>query len=127
MIITLLDFVYSIHNSISLSPDLMHTAVYKRCINIQPRYFSTSLIRRSDSLPFTIRQVLEHASKNVNVESKKPEIAVHGWIKSVRRQKHVAFAQLSDGTDLNSRGLQVVFDDPTLADQSVIISSRRSC
>ena len=59
----------------------------------------------------TIRQVL--ASEPVQ----KP-IQVHGWVKSVRLQKRVAFAMVHDGT--TSKSLQVVFQNPVHAKASVI-------
>jgi hypothetical protein len=59
----------------------------------------------------TIRQVL--ASGPVQ----KP-IQVHGWVKSVRLQKRVAFAMVHDGT--TSKSLQVVFQNPIHAKASVI-------
>ena len=60
----------------------------------------------------TIRQVL--ASEPVQ----KP-IQVHGWVKSVRLQKRVAFAMVHDGT--TSKSLQVVFQNPIHAKVSVIL------
>lgn len=43
------------------------------------------------------------------------DITVRGWIKSLRRQKHVAFLNLSDGTESNLRkGFQVVIEEPPL-------------
>lgn len=59
----------------------------------------------------TIRQVL--ASK----PTQQP-IQVHGWVKSVRLQKRVAFAMVHDGT--TSKSLQVVFQNPVHAKASVI-------
>ncbi|KAI0266566.1 asparaginyl-tRNA synthetase [Gloeopeniophorella convolvens] len=54
----------------------------------------------------TIRQIL--ASK-----PSKEAVLVHGWVKSVRVQKRVAFAMIHDGTTVQN--LQVVFQDPKLA------------
>ncbi|KAI9441417.1 asparaginyl-tRNA synthetase [Lactarius indigo] len=54
----------------------------------------------------TIRQVL--ASRPVH-----EPVQVHGWVKSVRLQKRVAFAMVHDGT--TSKSLQVVFQNPALA------------
>ncbi|KAI0300599.1 asparaginyl-tRNA synthetase [Multifurca ochricompacta] len=51
----------------------------------------------------TIRQVL---ASNPDEEI----IQVHGWIKSVRLQKRIAFAMIQDGT--TPRSLQAVFRDP---------------
>ncbi|KAL0949111.1 hypothetical protein HGRIS_009198 [Hohenbuehelia grisea] len=39
-------------------------------------------------------------------------VSAHGWLKSIRRQKKVAFAVLSDGSD--TVGLQAVFEDPAM-------------
>ena len=48
-------------------------------------------------------------------EGANQEITVRGWIKSVRQQKHVAFLNLSDGTESNLRkGFQVVIEEPPL-------------
>ncbi|KAG8807860.1 asparaginyl-tRNA synthetase, partial [Serendipita sp. 399] len=77
----------------------------------------------SDTLPKTIRQLLATEGDQVGGEPNSDTTVVHGWVKSVRRQKKVAFAQISDGTDLNSRGLQVVFEKPELADNLTIGTS----
>ena len=71
------------------------------------RFLSTSA-----SLPPTIRQLLAtppppHAAA----------IQVNGWVKSIRRQKKVAFAVISDGS--SEPGLQAVFTDVDLAKQYV--------
>ena len=58
----------------------------------------------------TIRQVLTS-------KSSKETIHVHGWVKSVRLQKRIAFAMIHDGT--TPKGLQVVFRNPTDAKVSV--------
>ena len=48
-------------------------------------------------------------------EGASQDITVRGWIKSLRRQKHVAFLNLSDGTESNLRkGFQVVIEEPPL-------------
>ncbi|KAH9946149.1 asparaginyl-tRNA synthetase [Epithele typhae] len=62
----------------------------------------------SASLPPTIRQLLAsppppHAAV----------VEVNGWIKSIRRQKKVAFAVISDGS--SDSGLQAVFSNTDLA------------
>ncbi|KAI8998674.1 asparaginyl-tRNA synthetase [Trametes punicea] len=71
------------------------------------------LVRRcfssaASSLPPTIRQLL--ASSTTAPET---AIQVNGWVKSIRRQKKVAFAVISDGS--SEPGLQAVFTDVTLA------------
>jgi len=71
----------------------------------------TMLLRRAlttSSLPLTIRQLLSAQ----RVESGHP-VQVNGWVKSVRRQKNVAFAVVSDGS--SDEGLQAVFTDVGLA------------
>lgn len=39
------------------------------------------------------------------------EVTVHGWVKSIRRQKKVTFIAVNDGSTL--QGLQAVFPHPT--------------
>jgi asparaginyl-tRNA synthetase len=81
------------------------------------RSFALCAVRHSLALPRTIRQVVEAASEPKQFAINDTTVSVNGWIKSVRRQKNVTFAQLSDGTDLDGRGLQLVFENPTLADR----------
>ncbi|KLO13726.1 asparaginyl-tRNA synthetase [Schizopora paradoxa] len=59
--------------------------------------FSGALRRQ---FPPTIRQLLSSPGASARIE-------VNGWIKSVRRQKNVAFAVINDGSC--SQGLQAVF------------------
>ncbi|GJE99581.1 asparaginyl-tRNA synthetase [Phanerochaete sordida] len=70
-------------------------------------------LRRSlatlSSLPPTVRQLLAPGTP-----SSSAPIQVHGWVRSVRRQKRVAFAVVSDGS--STEGLQAVFPDPSLVD-----------
>jgi asparaginyl-tRNA synthetase len=56
----------------------------------------------SFKLPPTIRQLLARPN-SVDPQT----ITVSGWIKSVRRQKNVAFAVVTDGS--STQGLQAVF------------------
>jgi len=65
------------------------------------RFASTS------TLPPTIRQLLTSPT------SPSSSIQVNGWVKSIRRQKKVSFAAISDGS--SASGLQAVFSDPGLA------------
>ncbi|KAI0831261.1 asparaginyl-tRNA synthetase [Trametes gibbosa] len=67
------------------------------------------LLSTTASLPPNIRQLLAHPPTTA------PEIAVqvNGWVKSIRRQKKVVFAVISDGS--SESGLQAVFPDVTLA------------
>ena len=74
--------------------------------------FARRFLSTSASLPPTIRQLLTtppppHAAA----------IQVNGWVKSIRRQKKVAFAVISDGS--SEPGLQAVFADVDLAKQYV--------
>ena len=62
--------------------------------------------RNLTRLGSTIRQVLASKPNNESIH-------VHGWIKSVRLQKSIAFAMVHDGT--TPKGLQVVFRDLTHA------------
>ncbi|CAL1699818.1 unnamed protein product [Somion occarium] len=67
------------------------------------RFASTS------SLPPTIRQLFQ--TDLVSFKSKR--VQINGWVKSIRRQKRIAFAVISDGSSPQS--LQAVFTDVTLA------------
>ncbi|KAI0748077.1 asparaginyl-tRNA synthetase [Daedaleopsis nitida] len=71
------------------------------------RFLSTTA-----SLPPTIRQLLASPPPS---SSSAAAIEVNGWVKSVRRQKKVAFAVISDGS--SDAGLQAVFADVNLAKQ----------
>ncbi|KAF8887593.1 hypothetical protein BD779DRAFT_1527113 [Infundibulicybe gibba] len=53
-------------------------------------------------LPPTIKQLIKSAHT-----TETDAIAVHGWVKSIRRQKNVSFAVVTDGS--SSMGLQAVF------------------
>jgi len=63
----------------------------------------------TSTLPPTIRQLLAGKSHAL---SNSPPIQVHGWVKSVRRQKRIAFAAITDGS--TSQPLQAVFTDVNL-------------
>ena len=74
------------------------------------------IIRRSlstlaPSLSPTIRQLISPGTPSTATP-----IQVNGWVKSVRRQKRVAFAVITDGS---SEGLQAVFTDVSLANRQV--------
>ncbi|TFK68359.1 asparaginyl-tRNA synthetase, partial [Pluteus cervinus] len=95
------------------------------------RFLSSSSSSSSSSayrLPPTIRQLLSQESQGNTLEtsgrgqgqaasnqgsSKAPtledndRITVHGWIKSIRKQKNVSFAVITDGS--SAKGLQAVF------------------
>ena len=58
----------------------------------------------------TIRQLLTLPAQGNAVQ-------VNGWVKSLRLQKRIGFAMISDGTC--AQNLQVVFPDPTLPRKSV--------
>ncbi|KAG5635452.1 hypothetical protein H0H81_011191 [Sphagnurus paluster] len=69
------------------------------------RRFASSISSHSPrpfQLPPTIRQLLASPTS-----PDAPAITVSGWIKSIRRQKNVAFAVLTDGS--SPQGLQAVF------------------
>ncbi|TFL01528.1 hypothetical protein BDV98DRAFT_548024 [Pterulicium gracile] len=63
----------------------------------------------STHLPRTIQQLLSAPPIPPNLS----QVSITGWVKSVRRQKRVAFAVVNDGS--NAAGLQVVFSDPISA------------
>lgn len=70
------------------------------------------------TLPPTIRQILSTYSKTGPPEHTSAVTTVHGWIKSVRRQKNVSFAVVNDGTTL--QGLQAVFIHPEAEQASLM-------
>ena len=80
--------------------------------NFMSRLHHLISTRSLTQLGRTIRQVL--ASKSVE-----EKIHVHGWVKSVRFQKRVAFAMIHDGT--TPKCLQAVFRNPT--DAKVLVRS----
>ncbi|KAH8106545.1 asparaginyl-tRNA synthetase [Phellopilus nigrolimitatus] len=61
--------------------------------------------------PPTIRQLLVPGF-SAQKQSAQTQLEVCGWVKSVRRQKNVSFAVVSDGS--SSRGLQAVFSKDTI-------------
>jgi asparaginyl-tRNA synthetase len=80
------------------------------CSMSGPQWHKLVSHRNLTQLGGTIRQVL---ASNSNGET----VHVHGWVKSVRLQKRIAFAMIHDGT--TQKGLQVVFRNPTDAKVSV--------
>lgn len=84
------------------SESSLQNAMFRRC-------FSTS----TSALPPTIQQLLSPRASN-SIRSK---VEVNGWVKSVRRQKRVAFAVITDGS--SAEGLQAVFTNTELAKQYV--------
>lgn len=70
------------------------------------------------TLPPTIKQVISSFSNRGHHENDHAVTAVHGWIKSIRRQKNVSFAVVNDGTTL--KGLQAVFLQPE-AEQAALV------
>lgn len=60
-------------------------------------------------LPMQIRTILDRFSANDAVGIG-DEVVIHGWVQSLRKQKRVAFATLTDGS--TAQPLQVVFADP---------------
>jgi asparaginyl-tRNA synthetase len=69
------------------------------------------------TLPPTIRQLLSSPTTPPG------PIRVDGWVKSVRRQKRVSFAVITDGS--YTPGLQVVLDDGDMAKKCVSPPSTR--
>lgn len=89
------------------------TVVVRRVQPLSPMMlFSRRLF--STRLPRTIHQLLSSADNTTHASS----VRVSGWVKSVRRQKNVAFAVITDGS--SSNGLQAVFTDVTAAKQCVL-------
>lgn len=63
-------------------------------------FCSTSLAQTT----LSIKAALERASTTTTADAE--EITLNGWIRSCRRQKHVSFAVLNDGS--NAKGIQAV-------------------
>lgn len=98
------------------------------CTNhLARKFYSPFQIRHTSqsTLPLTLGQIQSEAEtflRQVNgsgiastSDGAGRDIVVRGWIKTVRRQKHVAFLNLSDGTESNLRkGFQVVIEEPSL-------------
>ncbi|KAJ1720385.1 asparaginyl-tRNA synthetase [Coemansia erecta] len=57
-------------------------------------------------LPATLKRVLDNGVSGQTVR-------VTGWIRSVRVQKRIAFAEVADGSTL--KGIQIIMDDPQMA------------
>ena len=97
--------------------NLLFTVIHGHVPGLPSNYMSSPqklLSRRNlTQLGGTIRQVL---ASTPNDET----IRVHGWVKSVRLQKRIAFAMVYDGT--TAKSLQVIFRDPAHAKVSVCTS-----
>ncbi|KAF7973676.1 hypothetical protein HWV62_14662 [Athelia sp. TMB] len=115
------------------SPSTLRTRFLARHAYAHSR-LAPPLARRASTLPPTIRQLLsaaeaegtgtgegagasagsagavEDGEGEVDGSGEGREVEVTGWVRSVRRQKRVAFAVLSDGS--TRAGLQAVFGDP---------------
>ena len=102
--------------------------VHPTCTNRLPtriyRSFHIRRVSQSTLLP-TLGQIQAgaetflHQAKGSGIagtsEGASQDVAVSGWIKAVRRQKHVAFLNLSDGTESNlKKGFQIVIEEPSL-------------
>jgi hypothetical protein len=102
---------------------------YLTCTNrLATRFYSTFQPRPAlrSPLPLTLGQIQSEAEtllrQEVNgssiegvSEGNSRDVAVRGWIKTLRRQKHVAFLNLSDGTERDlKKGFQVVIEEPSL-------------
>ncbi|KAG8925433.1 asparaginyl-tRNA synthetase [Tulasnella sp. 417] len=76
-------------------------------IRPQLTWFSRRVLhqRNVSTLPLTINQIFSRQKPSPEAHDNEP-ITVHGWIKSVRKQKRFAFAEIRDGT--TSRSLQAV-------------------
>ena len=82
------------------------------------RLCARRLYSSSSSLPSTIRQLIAAPKFTGN-----SPIEVQGWVQSIRKQKKVAFAVISDGS--SHSGLQAVFTDVNLAKQCVAWHRRK--
>jgi asparaginyl-tRNA synthetase len=89
------------------------------------------LRRHLTTLSKGLRPTIGQLLSQTHSTSPTTPITVNGWVKSVRRQKRVAFAVITDGS--SPQGLQAVFADPALARRyvpmvlSVLTSRSYSC
>lgn len=67
----------------------------------------------SSTLPLTIKSILKKSPSS-------SPVTVFGWIKTVRIQKKIAFAELTDGSQYP--GLQLVFLQPSLAKRYILLN-----
>ncbi|KAK9453337.1 hypothetical protein V1511DRAFT_527880 [Dipodascopsis uninucleata] len=77
---------------------------------------------RNSNLPPTIRDVFD-AFKGEKIKSG-DTVTVHGWLRSIRKQKKVAFANITDGT--SDQLLQLIFDDISVVESLSIGASIRA-
>lgn len=78
--------------------------------------FMFRLFASTSALPPTIRELL------AGQKSIPDTIHVNGWVKSVRRQKNVSFAVITDGS--TAKGLQAVFSDAGRIDSNASLFKR---
>ena len=67
-----------------------------------------SLSRRQSTLPLPLPPTIAStlSATSTGPASVPEQVTLHGWIRTCRKQKNVAFAVLNDGSSLN--GVQVV-------------------
>ncbi|KAJ2449199.1 asparaginyl-tRNA synthetase [Coemansia sp. RSA 2336] len=75
---------------------------------LSTQQFTRTLCKSTKScgLPPTLRSVISSGVSG-------SEVQVTGWVRSVRLQKRIAFAEVADGS--TARGIQVIMDDPQMA------------
>eukprot|EP00729_Bicosta_minor_P007586 gene7586-26805_t len=78
-------------------------------VNVVDRTRPQRPVRKMD-LPQVVSEVLSRGADGEVGAT----LTVKGWVRSVRRQKRIAFLNIADGSSLD--GLQVVVTDPTLVD-----------
>jgi asparaginyl-tRNA synthetase len=78
-------------------------------------------IRKAYRLPPTIKQLLARPTYHLTQEGTQDalphNVTVNGWIKSIRKQKRVSFATVSDGS--TATGLQAVLQTSIVPKESV--------
>lgn len=91
---------------------LDHTPTY----SLNPRRFHSNVSEAGETSQAPHARARHSQILNQNISS---SIKVDGLIRSVRKQKKIAFARLNDGSTLEP--IQAVFPDPDLAKEYVLL------
>ncbi|KAJ2511755.1 asparaginyl-tRNA synthetase [Coemansia sp. RSA 2049] len=91
-----------------LSASLFRTPL--RCVHRLPACTRWLSSVSKDSIKLGLVPTLQRIIKTGALGS---EVTVSGWVRSVRVQKRISFAEVSDGS--TPRGIQIIMDDPHMA------------
>ena len=95
-------------SSLRSSP-LSHLSCSRSLFTTLNRRFYTTETTSPFSSP-TIRSLLSANKDNTNNDNNtnKESVTVHGWVRSVRKQKQISFANINDGSCV--KGLQAILN-----------------